>query len=150
MSYFRELPNLQYQSFLSDRKTSNDYLLVKNLFRRVKLRDDLQNVFTIFDKVRKYKPRNSIKEGLYYVSSDNYMPLRGNGWYYHNMVCYCLENDIIKLDNIKYVIKSSLSLKKDYYNKFIDHCYTNIKDYSKLAINSMIGNFKPNNKIAIK
>lgn len=50
MSYFRELPNLQYQSFLSDRKTSSDYLLVKNLFRRVKLRDDLQNVFTVFDK----------------------------------------------------------------------------------------------------
>jgi hypothetical protein len=50
MSYFRELPNLQYQSFLSDTKSIDDYLLVKNLFRRVKLRDDLQNVFTIFDK----------------------------------------------------------------------------------------------------
>jgi len=50
MSYFRELPNLQYQSFLSDRLSSSDYLLVKNLFRRVKLREDLQNVFTIFDK----------------------------------------------------------------------------------------------------
>jgi hypothetical protein len=50
MSYFRELPNLEYQSFLSDRKASDDYLAVKNLFRRVKLRDDLQNVFTIFDK----------------------------------------------------------------------------------------------------
>jgi hypothetical protein len=50
MSYFRELPNLEYQSFLSDRKASNEYLLVKNLFRRVKLRDDLQNVLTVFDK----------------------------------------------------------------------------------------------------
>lgn len=50
MSYFRELPNLQYQSFLSDKKSVDDYILVKNLFRRVKLRDDLQNVFTIFDK----------------------------------------------------------------------------------------------------
>lgn len=50
MTYFRELPNLEYQSFLSDRKSSNDYLLVKNIFRRVKLRDDLQNVFTIFTK----------------------------------------------------------------------------------------------------
>lgn len=50
MSYFRELPNLEYQSFLSDSKSSDQYLLVKNLFRRVKLRDDLQNVFTIFDR----------------------------------------------------------------------------------------------------
>lgn len=50
MSYFRELPNLEYQSFLSDRKSVDEYLTVKNLFRRVKLRDDLQNIFTIFDK----------------------------------------------------------------------------------------------------
>jgi hypothetical protein len=50
MSYFRELPNLEYQSFLSDSKSSDQYLLIKNLFRRVKLRDDLQNVFTIFDR----------------------------------------------------------------------------------------------------
>lgn len=50
MPYFRELPNLEYQSFLSDRKSSDEYLLVKNLFRRVKLRDDLQNVFTLFEK----------------------------------------------------------------------------------------------------
>ena len=50
MGYFRELPNLLYQSFLPDKKSSLDYTEVKNLFRRTKLRDDLQNVFTIFDK----------------------------------------------------------------------------------------------------
>lgn len=50
MTYFRELPNLYYQSQSSDRTSSKDYVLVKNLFRRNKLRDDLQNVFTIFDK----------------------------------------------------------------------------------------------------
>lgn len=50
MSYFRELPNLEYQSFLSDSRSTDEYLLVKNVFRRVKLRDDLQNVFTVFDK----------------------------------------------------------------------------------------------------
>jgi len=50
MGYFRELPNVEYQSFLSDSLSSQSYLTVKNLFRRNKLRDDLQNVFTIFDK----------------------------------------------------------------------------------------------------
>jgi hypothetical protein len=60
------------------------------------------------------------------------------------MIWYCLENIIIKLDNIKYVIKSSLSLPKNCDNKFIDRCHKNIKDYSKFAINSMMGNFKPN------
>ena len=50
MGYFRELPNLEYQSFLSDSISSQSYLKVKNLFRRNKLRDDLQNNFTVFDK----------------------------------------------------------------------------------------------------
>lgn len=50
MSYFRELPDVEYQSFLSSAKASDDYILVKNLFRRVKLRDDVQNVLTIFNK----------------------------------------------------------------------------------------------------
>lgn len=50
MSYFRELPNVRYQSFLSDKNSSHEYILVKNIFRRAKLRDDLQNVFTLFYK----------------------------------------------------------------------------------------------------
>ena len=50
MSYFRELPNIFYQSQSKDRNSSNDYVLVKNLFRRTKLRDDLQSVTTLFNK----------------------------------------------------------------------------------------------------
>ena len=50
MGYFRELPNVEYQSFLSDALSTKEYLTVKNLFRRNKLRDDLQNVFTLFNK----------------------------------------------------------------------------------------------------
>ena len=56
MGYFRELPELDYQSFLSDSNSSSRYLRVKNLFRRTKIRDDLQNVFTLFNKYQ-------IKEG---------------------------------------------------------------------------------------
>ena len=50
MSYFRELPNLRYPSFLPEKTSSLDYVEVKNIFRRVKLRDDLQNNFTLFNK----------------------------------------------------------------------------------------------------
>ena len=101
-------------------------------------------MFTVFDKIEIFKG-TTIVPGLYYVESDNYLPLRGNGFYYHNMIWYCLENNIIKLDNIKYVIKSSLSLPRNYYNKFIDYVYNTLdKDQIKLAINSMIGKFKPN------
>ena len=50
MSYIRELPNIFNHSQSKDRKSSHDYVLVKNLFRRTKLRDDLQNVVTLFNK----------------------------------------------------------------------------------------------------
>ena len=50
MGYFRELPNLRYPSFLPEKISSLDYIEVKNIFRRVKLRDDLHNSFTVFDK----------------------------------------------------------------------------------------------------
>ena len=46
MTYFRELPNLNYQSTSSDRSSSEDYVVVKNIFRRAKLRDDLKYNFT--------------------------------------------------------------------------------------------------------
>ena len=50
MGYFRELPNLLYQSPYSSRISSATYVSVKNIFRRMKIRDDLKNVFTVFNK----------------------------------------------------------------------------------------------------
>ena len=51
MGFFRELPNVEYLSPLADRNSSFDYIKVKNLFRRVKIRDDLKKYFTIFDRI---------------------------------------------------------------------------------------------------
>lgn len=50
MSYFRELPDLEYQSPLTDKISSTDYVRVKNIFRRVKLRDDLSKNVVLFNK----------------------------------------------------------------------------------------------------
>ena len=67
MGYFRELPTLRYPSFLSDKISSLDYVDAKNLFRRVKLREDLQNILTLFDKYEipdGFRPDN-VAEDLY-------------------------------------------------------------------------------------
>jgi hypothetical protein len=79
MSYFRELPNLEYQSFLSSSKGSDEYLLVKNIFRRVKLRDDLQNVFTIFNKyeIQEGARPDTVAEELYGSSQYDWVVLIG-------------------------------------------------------------------------
>ena len=79
MSYFRELPNLEYQSFLSSSKGSDEYLLVKNVFRRVKLRDDLQNIFTIFNKyeIQEGARPDTVAEELYGSSQYDWVVLIG-------------------------------------------------------------------------
>ena len=65
--YFRELPTLRYPSFLSDKNSSLEYIDAKNLFRRVKLREDLQSIITLFDKYEipeGFRPDN-VAEELY-------------------------------------------------------------------------------------
>ena len=81
MSYFRELPNLEYQSFLSSSSGSDEYLLVKNVFRRVKLRDDLKNVFTIFNKyqIQDGARPDTVAEEVYGSAQYDWVVLVGAG-----------------------------------------------------------------------
>ena len=50
MAYFNELPNIAYQSPLSHKNSSADYIVVKNLFRRTKLADYIRNAASVFNK----------------------------------------------------------------------------------------------------
>ena len=50
MGYFRELPNIAYQSPLTHKNSSRDYILIKNLFRRTKLFDFLKNNVSVLEK----------------------------------------------------------------------------------------------------
>ncbi len=77
MGYFSELPNLQYQSPFSDRLSDSSYVFAKNIFRRMKVRDDLQNVLTVFNKyqiVDGTRPDN-VAEELYGESEYDYVVL---------------------------------------------------------------------------
>ena len=48
MPYFRELPNLKYASVFNERTGIDEYTLVKNIFRRPKVREDIKNIITGF------------------------------------------------------------------------------------------------------
>ena len=50
MGYFRELPNIGYHSPLSNKKSSRDFIVIKNLFRRTKLFDYLKDSVSILNK----------------------------------------------------------------------------------------------------
>jgi len=81
-----------------------------------------------------------IKCGYYYVESDNYFPLRGNGWYNYTLINYCIEQNIeIK---ITHQFTSSYTLKNDHFKNFSEYlinvCGTD-KSFAKKIINSMVG-----------
>tara|TARA_Y100001937_G_C7081788_1_gene313359 strand:+ start:455 stop:1183 length:729 start_codon:yes stop_codon:yes gene_type:complete len=50
MGYFRELPDLAYQSPLPHKNSSRDYLIIKNIFRRTKLFDYLKDNVSLLNK----------------------------------------------------------------------------------------------------
>ncbi len=76
-------------------------------------------LFTVMDQPQFYKGVK--KAGIYFVETTNYMPMRGNGFYSLPMVMYGLENKLIVETDIKHAIYSSLTIPKNYYNKFIDY-----------------------------
>ena len=49
-AYFRQLPNLDYPSLKNDRTSAYDYQVVKNIFKRAIIRDDIFNEATAFTK----------------------------------------------------------------------------------------------------
>lgn len=49
-SYFRQIPNLDYPSLRNDRNSVYDYQVVKNIFKRAVIRDDIFNEITAFTK----------------------------------------------------------------------------------------------------
>ena len=49
-SYFRQHPDLDYPSLKNDRNSAYDYQIVKNIFKRAVLRDDIFDEVTAFEK----------------------------------------------------------------------------------------------------
>ena len=49
MAYFQELPNISYPSLLPRSNKAEDRIEVKNIFKRAKLRDDVEQVITAFN-----------------------------------------------------------------------------------------------------
>ena len=69
MAYFEELPNISYVSLLPNQNRSDERIEVKNLFKRAKLRTDVDQSITSFD---------------YYLIEDNERPDIIAGKVYNN------------------------------------------------------------------
>ena len=80
MTYFREVSDLLYQSQQSNRNSAYDFVKVKNLFRRAKIRDDFFRNATVFTKYKiigEERPEQ-IAEKVYGSSSYDWLVLISN------------------------------------------------------------------------
>lgn len=143
MSYFRELPDVEYQSPFANRISSSSYVKAKNIFRRMKIRDDLQNIFTIFNKyeIREGARPDTIAEEIYGKSDLDWVvlisaniinvrdqwPLSSKDLYEYTVSKYDLENinrvhhyetKEVKNSDGNIVLPKGLSVDEDYSIRF--------------------------------
>ena len=81
MGYFRELPNLLYQSPYPTKKSTRDYIAITNIFRRAKIFDSFQNNVFMFNKYiigDNIRPDN-VAEELYGSSTLDYIVIISAG-----------------------------------------------------------------------
>ena len=75
MGYFSELPDIAYQSPLLHKNSSNDYVIIKNIFRRAKLASYIRGAAFRFDKyvITDDDRPDTIAHGLYGDSGLDYV-----------------------------------------------------------------------------
>ena len=105
MSYFREVSDILYQSQQTKLSSSEDYVRVKNLFRRAKIRDDFVKSYNLFDvyKVVGEKRPEQIAEQLYGSPEYDWVVL--------------ISNNIIN-------IKDEWPLSSEEFNRYLNRKYT--------------------------
>ena len=102
MGYFRELPNIQYLSRLSDVSTNEEYITVKNIFKRAAIRTDIINIITSF---------------VYYQIEDNQRPEQIANKVYNNSE---LDWVILHTNSITNVREQWPLSNTDLYNYMLD------------------------------
>ena len=157
--YFKTLPTLRYPSFLSDKNSSLDYVDAKNLFRRVKLREDLQNILTLFDKYEipeGFRPEN-VAEDLYgndkldwvvivssgIVNIRNEWPLSNNDLYEYSLLKYGnnlnathhFETVEVKDSSGRVVLEKGKVVNRDFKLFYQDGGEVKTNDLTKLGTN---------------
>ena len=103
MSYFEELPNISYVSTLPNQNRSDERIEVKNLFKRAKLRTDVDQSITfdyylIEDNERPDiiadKVYDNVELDWVILVTNNITVLEINATKYNELYTYCLEKYI--------------------------------------------------------
>ena len=88
------------------------------------------------DEVEKYDGR--VETGRYYIEATEAFALEGNGWYCDSVFKKALQFKLITEEEVKFKLKSSLSLKPNHFKQFVLDVYETF-ECPKQAINGFIG-----------
>ena len=165
MSYFRELPNLSYVSRFSGANRNDERIEVKNLFKRAKLRSDIDAAITAFNyyKISEGERPDTLAQKIYNDSELDWVILVTNNitnvrdqWPLHgrNFTNYLLskygtsdmteEEKYAKLNEVKHYETTAV---KDQYNRSLleaglivdkDFTFTSTKELTRNTVVSEI------------
>ena len=103
----------------------------------------------IFDQnscVDKFRSKDEIQPGFLYVETSQFFPLRGNGWYSHYLVEYCLNERLISRDDIKYQIIATFTT--DELKPMVEKIYQKYgSSVSKIVVNCIVGSIGMKDKV---
>ena len=90
--------------------------------------------FTSMDTIEPYD-NTPLKEGFYYILTNNRLPARGNGWYSNGFIEY------LKKENIEYKIKYQLIASDTYDEDYLMKIFNTLTTYDeyKFMVNGLIG-----------
>ena len=143
--------NCQFNGFFREPKTDNLHACDYNKHYTSNLMGEGLKfgwaVYNVFDEIKPFD--GIIEAGCYYIETDNFFPLHGNGAYDADLIDFAVKENIITKEQIKYKYIPSIVLPIDYSKKFIEAVYKNFEN-PKEAINGFIGamghDFKNKNK----
>jgi hypothetical protein len=93
-------------------------------------------VFDTFDEVKPYDNQGYNRIGFYFIETDNYFPLTGNGFYHYGSLIEAAKRDI--QFEVKFQLLSSSSLPANHFVNFCDDILSKCNN-SKFMINGFIG-----------
>ena len=100
--------------------------------------------WSIFKPTDEVKPFDgTIETGMYFVTTSNYFPLKGDGWYFDDTVEKALKYALITKEDLRYQVKAACSLEQYHFKQLVKDVYDKFEQHfgngGKLAINGFIG-----------
>tara|TARA_B100001778_G_scaffold327624_1_gene325980 strand:- start:888 stop:1616 length:729 start_codon:yes stop_codon:yes gene_type:complete len=156
MAYFNEFPKLFYQSPLSHKNSSGDYIVIKNIFRRTRIQEHLGEYVTMFNKfvIGDGDRPDTIAEAFYgdsrldYIvvlcagitNINNQWPLQDYQVYNYALKKYGTETEMNKIhhyetfeirdEQARQILPPNLIVDKDFKIDGTNHKYPNTTRYT--------------------